>query len=66
MADACDRGFREELENSFRRPTKSLRQWLLVYFTFFRWIHHIHEHLGGFPEDLLFLLPPPLLLAQAS
>jgi hypothetical protein len=64
MADACDRGFREELDDSLRRPTKSLQQWLLICFAFLCWIHHIHERLGGFPKNLQFLLPLPLLLAQ--
>jgi hypothetical protein len=64
MADPCDRGFREELDDSFRRPTKSLQQGPLVCFAFFYCIHHIHKHLGGFPKNLQLLLPPPLLLAQ--
>jgi hypothetical protein len=63
MADACDRGFREELDDFFRHPTKSLQQGLLVCFASFWWIHHIHKRLGGFPESLQ-LLPPPLLLTQ--
>jgi hypothetical protein len=64
MADIRDRGFREELDDSFRRSEKSLQQGLLACFAFFWWIHHINERLGGSPENLQFLFPPPLLLAQ--
>jgi hypothetical protein len=64
MADACNRGFREELDDSFRHPMKSLQKGPLVCFASFCWIHHIHKCLGGFPENLQLLLPLPLLLAQ--
>jgi hypothetical protein len=60
MADTHNRGFREELDDSFRRSEQSLQQGLLACFTFFWWIHHIHERLGGSPENLQFLFPPPL------
>jgi hypothetical protein len=64
MADACDRGLRKELDDSFRCSAKSFQQGMLVCFALFCWSHHIHERLGGFPENLQFFLPPPLLLAQ--
>jgi hypothetical protein len=64
MADTRKRGLHEELDDSFWHSEKSLQQGLLACFTFFWWIHHIYERLGGPPENLQFLFPPPLLLAQ--
>jgi hypothetical protein len=64
MAGACDGGLRKEIHDSFGRPAKSIQQGLLVCFSPFCWIHHIHERLGGFPKNFQFLLPPSFLLAQ--
>jgi hypothetical protein len=64
MADTGDRGLRKELDDSFRRPAKSFQQGLVVCFALFCWIHHVHERLGSFLEDLQFLLLPPFLLTQ--
>jgi hypothetical protein len=64
MADTGDWGFREELEDPLWRPAKLLQQGLLVHFSFFCWVNHVHEFLGGFFEYLQFLLPPSFFLAQ--
>jgi hypothetical protein len=64
VADTRDWGFCEELDDLLWHPEKSLQQGPLAYFTFFWWIHHVHQLLGGFSEVLQLLLPPLLLLAQ--
>jgi hypothetical protein len=64
VADTCDRGFSEELDDLLRRSEKLLQQGLLACFAVFLWVHHIHKLLGGSLEVLQLLLPPLLLLAQ--
>jgi hypothetical protein len=64
VADTCDRGFSEELDNLLRRSEKSLKQGTLACFAVVLWVHHVHKLLSGSPVVLQLLLPLLLLLAQ--
>jgi hypothetical protein len=64
MADTCDQGFSEELDNLLWRSEKSLQQGPLICFTVFLWVHHVHKLLDSSLEVLQLLRSLLLLFAQ--
>jgi hypothetical protein len=64
VADACDRSLGEEFEYFLRAFAEPLQQGLGVCFTFLRWIHHVHQLLGGPLEVFELSLSLFFLLAQ--